>query len=254
MLNVIGARGLSKEILASLCHRELDIVRMTEILDTKEYVAALHDVLHSGLVGYVRGKEVELHWLGHSVFDSCRSGLADTDHINRVLVSLFAPLKSPISILREQLSKCVDGPFRNLEYRDQASCTALFRHMNGKGESLPHQDDIRWISGPSGIPPDVRNQLAMVLYLNVPAQGGELCFWDKALSIEEYQRCRRQGSFGIEWSSAGSYDAELSPTSGEVILFDSTRLHAVRRFIGARTTFNCFVGINESLDGLSVWA
>jgi hypothetical protein len=252
MENVVITRELSETAIRSLCRHKILAVRVEGSINASEYYSALPNLLNSSILRHVQAPNAELWWLGHSVFERS-TNQNDSVATNEALRTLFQPLLSPIEHLSSLFAGCWPDGMLGLEFDGKIPGLGMFRFMRGNGESLPHQDDVRWIDQ---CPEELRNpegQLAAILYLAVPQSGGELCLWDSSLTLQDYRELQGRNAFGIDWSMVSPPSVSLVPKAGEVIIFDSTRLHAVRPFTGERMTCICFMGVTAR-NQLVVWA
>ncbi len=132
----------------------------------------------------------------------------------------------------------------------------LARHFIKGAAAERHMDVFQWDA-----PPDCpegarfRAQLAMNVYLHLPHEGGELVLWDISLRREEYERRRIPGSYGFRAEMLPEPAAILRPELGELILFISGCVHAVRTIEhGYRITWSCFIGYRDVDDPLVMWS
>lgn len=252
MENVLITQELTEANILSLCRHEILAVRVEGSINAADYYSALPALLDSATLKHVRTPKVELWWLGHSVFETVPDQ-GNSVASNEALRSLFRPLISPTEYLSTLFRRGWPSGTVALEFGGRVPGLGMFRFMRGNGESLPHQDDVRWIHQ---CPEELRRpkgQLAAILYLTVPQSGGELCLWDSSLTLQSYRELQGQNMFGIDWNLVSPPSVRLAPKAGEVIIFDSTKLHAVRPFAGERMTYICFAGITGG-NKMSVWA
>jgi hypothetical protein len=61
--------------------------------------------------------------------------------------------------------------------------------------------------------------------------------------------------YGLDRSKIGPPDVVLRPGVGDLIVFDTGRIHAVRRVAdGVRITASCFIGVRSRWHPLCVFA
>ncbi|MEL6671879.1 MAG: 2OG-Fe(II) oxygenase [Bacteroidota bacterium] len=102
---------------------------------------------------------------------------------------------------------------------------------------------------------DMKAQLAANLFIQVPAQGGELEIWNLEPAPEELQEWYTGTYDFIDRGKLPAPTAVLQPAIGELILFRSSCIHAVRPIsAGGRATASCFIGYYGPAAPLSYWA
>src|SRR5207245_1188972 len=73
--------------------------------------------------------------------------------------------------------------------------------------------------------------------------GGEVQLWRLMPDQAEYDRLRLAGSYGLDHTKLPPPDTVVTPARGELVLFNSNRVHAVRPCEGGpRVTVSCFIG------------
>jgi hypothetical protein len=174
----------------------------------------------------------------------------------QLLRDAAAPYESPMDQLRLHLQEHWRWG-ATLETADgRPMFVGLARVFENGGAALPHQDVLRRDAGPDcARAGTLLTQFAANIYLRLPAEGGELDLWSARLSDEEFEAIRLPGSYGADRARLPEPDAVLSPTVGDAILFDATRLHAVRPACGgSRVTLSCFIGYRGLGQPLTYWS
>lgn len=97
-------------------------------------------------------------------------------------------------------------------------------------------------------------QMAANVYLSMPREGGALQIWDQELSPEAFDELRG-GSYGIDPALLGEPSLAIRPNAGDLILFNSRRMHAVTPGTeDTRLSLSCFVGYRGPATPLSFWS
>lgn len=96
-------------------------------------------------------------------------------------------------------------------------------------EVLPHEDKLER-DDPEAIKRfpfrKCWKQFAFNCYLQMPKQGGELRLWDLSLSDDAYNKLKGS-SYGIAPHLLPPANAEIKPEVGELVIFNSRKVHAV---------------------------
>jgi len=139
---------------------------------------------------------------------------------------------------------------RRLELQGREMFAGLVRVVRKGGEILPHQDELgedmpdldfaKRLTLPGG-------QLAVNMYLQVPAEGGELQLWRDKYTAAQIANLRMPSSdYGINPALLPQPDAVIKPRIGDLIFFDTSRMHAVTKANGiARVSISFFLGIGS---------
>jgi hypothetical protein len=102
---------------------------------------------------------------------------------------------------------------------------------------------------------DVLSQLAMNVYLDLPASGGEVKLWKIRLTKKEYEKYQIKGSYGLDPKKLPPPDFSFSPQTGDLWLFRANELHqVVEAGAGRRVTQSCFVGFQGEDRSLIIWS
>ena len=203
----------------------------------------------------------DLSKIGYTLFEAVSSNqpnavseyLLRARKFERLLAEITAPFGgSPMQAAAEILNRF--GNATRLSLQDSPAFAGLVRIVQGGGEILPHQDDlsedlpghpfVEKMLSPGG------GQLAGNIYLQVPPAGGELVIWDLHLSSEEIAARQISGSdYGVDPTTLPEPTVIIKPQPGSLILFDSTRMHAVTKPAeGLRVSFSFFIA--SSPDGI----
>lgn len=167
---------------------------------------------------------------------------------------VFYPNWSPLDRLRLDLQEV--WPFgANLEnIENNPMFVGLVRALQNNAIILPHQDILRRDAPNSPRAQELKTQLGANIYLQT-ARGGELEIWRKKASDRMYENLRIPGSYGLNRMRLGSPDLTIKPENGDLILFDSTNVHAVAAvYDGVRVSISCFIGYRGDRKPLSFWS
>ena len=200
--------------------------------------------------------------VGMAFFETVGGGSEATERYYRqalpaieALREAFAPFASPIDRLRAELQEVwtAGASFMNLDGRPMF--VGLARVFENGSEALPHQDMLRRDAPSHPAAYGLITQLAANVYLQPSDEGGELEVWRQHLGESEYEQLRLPGSYGLDRTQLLLPKITLAPQAGELIVFDATRVHAVRASRGGpRVTLSCFIGYRGRCKPLSYWS
>lgn len=100
----------------------------------------------------------------------------------------------------------------------------------------------------------LQQQFAANIYLAMPEQGGELQLWQQELAADLFDQMRGD-SYGIDPALLGEPTVELQPAAGDLVLFNSRKMHAVASSQQrSRLSLSCFVGYRGYHHPLTFWS
>ena len=166
---------------------------------------------------------------------------------------LFYPSISPVDHLRLLLQELWPSG-ANIQQLNEKTCfTGAIRLFAPKvGTFIPHTDRIETENDAPELK-DIAGQLAANIYLNIPKQGGELCLWDREATPEEEVVIKQLK--GLDMESLSPPAIKLSPSAGDLIIFNSRKLHAVTPCVeSTRVSMATFIGIYGENRPLTYWS
>lgn len=166
----------------------------------------------------------------------------------RSLRDAMAPNLSPIDKLRLELDELWPNNASVAAFEGKKMFVGIGRIMipetSHLAEAQPHFDSVpEKLSMLSG-------QFSANIYLTLPPSGGELEIWDiPPLPISEIDNA----DINKDWRSNLPQSLLIKPEKGELILINTRRAHAVRKFDkGERATVQCFIGLKAD-NSLVFW-
>jgi len=169
------------------------------------------------------------------------------------LRELFSPFASPVDNLFAELNEAWPQGALFGEIGGQSVPPATIRTFE-KGDALdPHVDRHE---GDLLIDLCSRRRLAANIYLEVPPpdSGGALEIWDQTLSPADCASVH-SAEFAIRRDELGRPALAIYPSVGDLLLFDTSYVHAVSSVTGgSRVTLSLFVGICSDGAPLSIFA
>jgi len=137
---------------------------------------------------------------------------------------------------------------------DGASMWAGSARVFDSIEALPHFDDLRVDGAEYPESVKVLRQLAVNIVVQTPNSGAEIDIWDLRLNEAEFDRLRLGDSYGLDRNLLPPPTVTIAPQVGDLILFDSTRIHALRPSDGVQIAHSCFLGFHGVQQPLAVWS
>lgn len=166
--------------------------------------------------------------------------------------TLFSPYLSPIDKLRLELDDRWPLGSIRLNLNDGKMFCGLLRVLSG--EVLAHDDKLERDHGPLPDHLNYLGQFATNTYLKVPEKGGELLLWNISLDDKEYDRMRGD-SYGISFDKLGSPAAVVTPQEGDLIIFNSRKLHGINKSYGSeRISVSSFMAYGGENKPLFLWS
>jgi hypothetical protein len=98
------------------------------------------------------------------------------------------------------------------------------------------------------------NQFAINIYAAVPESGGDIAIWNDEISDADFLS-RRGADYAIPLEQLPPHDVTVKPETGDLILFNARKLHAVLPGEGIdRITISGFLGYRGDKAPLTVWS
>lgn len=165
------------------------------------------------------------------------------------------PQVSPVDRVRGDLNSLWPSGAGLLVMDRRPMFVGLARVFRGKAEAIPHQDVLRRDAEDFPLAYRLTAQIAANVYLRPSEEGGELELWDRSYTDEEYDARRWKGSYGLDRDRIPGSDALLRPETGDLILFNANKVHAVRPTMkGTRVTLSMFIGARGTDEPLVYWS
>jgi hypothetical protein len=252
--------GLTKHALLQLFEGE----KVALVLDDycpPEACDAIADriVSHARVGGYVVAKEI--HRFGLSFYDTAKDRalmeryFADAVATMHDLRDASAPY-CPLDRLRCTLDEVWPGGATVAELGGRKMTAGAARVFRSNVGALPHVDSLGFDADRVPDAPVFLTQVSANVHLCKPGKGGELELWHKRILTEEEQSAYRlpSSTYGLDRDRLGHPAARIHPRQGQLILFDSTRCHAVCPSDGwTRVTLALFIGYSGVGKPLRVW-
>jgi len=97
-------------------------------------------------------------------------------------------------------------------------------------------------------------QFGANVYLQMPLAGGALMMWRRELPPREFDALRGE-DYGLPVERLGAPDLSVLPEPGDLLVFNSRKLHAVSPGAGqSRLTVSCFIGYRGLSEPLTFWS
>lgn len=173
----------------------------------------------------------------------------------RELRRVCSPMLSPMDKLRLDLQEAWEAGADLMHLEGRPMFVGLARVFEDGAEALPHTDVLRRDAPDCASPLQLITQFAANVYLRTAQQGGEVEIWRRKCSDEEIKTLKMPASYGLDRTKLPPCSVQLTPSDGELILFDATNVHAVRPIIeGPRVTVSCFIGYRGADELLAYWS
>ncbi|MFW0788523.1 2OG-Fe(II) oxygenase [Gordonia sp. CPCC 205333] len=169
------------------------------------------------------------------------------------LRELAAPYQYPADTLRILLDEAWPTGATLLTSESRKFFAGVVRYQQAGVDLEPHTDNVRRNLPENDL--DIRRQLSVNVYLDVPDSGGELEIWDVYPTEDEYQELSGERVWGVNRDAVGDPVLTIRPEVGEAIFIDPRRVHAVApSHDRPRVTIGLFIGVRNQDQALAVWS
>ncbi|WP_119154624.1 2OG-Fe(II) oxygenase [Caldimonas tepidiphila] len=176
--------------------------------------------------------------------------IANIERIRRACL----PYPCPIDLVRCKLDETWPAGALLASLHGRKMFVGLSRVVEPGVYFLPHHDYLEKDAPGSFEARSLRAQLACNVYLDMPGRGGEIELWMEEIPPADFDRLRGD-SYGIAPDTLGAPDLVIEPAPGDLILFNSRKIHAVRAGSDRpRVSLSCFVGYRGPHMPLSCWS
>jgi len=203
-----------------------------------------------------------LHVVGLSHFQAVRDAKLSDRYAAEALTSagalraLASPFASPFDSALAFLSEFWPAGAQLLELPTEGRLSPFTIRIYREGVEIePHQDILAAESPKDQVANSLIDQFGANLYLSMAESGGALELFDTDYATTGYKDLS-EGPRVVSRSLLPKPSATIVPSVGDLIIFPSRRLHSVSasRGRGARITVSFFIGIENSLSPLKIWA
>jgi hypothetical protein len=184
-------------------------------------------------------------------FDATPAAEQDRDEI-------FEGTRSPINKILEFFSSGFDAKIATEPELAEA------RYFSGLIRAMGAKSTLHFDYAPKQLPgwsvADADEQFGLVLYLQMPAAGGELNIYDHPWSPEDEQHNNdhaEKGTFGFNEGFLGDTPyASVLPSEGDLVVFKTRNFHQVDEIKSdkPRLGLTTFMSLSQKAGALSLWS
>lgn len=249
-------------------YSKLDDQVIQDVIDSQTLVAVVKNFLPNHTLQSMASALEQIHFTGYSTAprvgkalgeafyettgstsDAVRYFAESQDSITKMR-ELFSPHLHPIDLLRLCLDEVWMGGAQLLKNRyHQPMFVGLFRGFESGGEALPHADLVKLDDVMNYLEGHPTHQLAANVHLQQAEEGGEVEVFDFKTTVLSVPELQVANSYEIDLQKLpkNMTKATYSPNAGDLVLFDSNRVHAVKAVTrGKRITASCFLWIDNT--------
>jgi len=250
--------GLSYDHLKSLAHGNVRVLHLREFTSKSVSKAISGGQVELGFEAYINVEQVRK--IGMAFYETeCKPELLEKYFsIARENQMAFrkacAPFGSPLDTLRCLLDEIWPAGAHLQKIHGKKMFVGLSRMVEPDTTFLAHHD-IFSEDAPSEFEAEsLKAQFAANIYFQVPRNGGELLMWHRRMTTEEFDQ-RRKGDYGIAIDELPPPDVVVKPESGDLLIFDSRRIHAVASpKDDPRVAVSFFIGYRGDDQPLTYWS
>ena len=260
---IIQSKQISKQGLLDLISGEILALKIYPFVEKKQCLEWQDQINASRqLCRYSNAQDVPVNRIGMTLFetendiDKIKIYLQEGQRTLSRMEALFGQT-NPLQTLYKGLNEAWGASLTISQLYGKNMNPGIIRSFecNRKGGLPAHVDSLLKDLPNTTAFAGLQCQLAANLYFDVPPKGGELQIWDFEPDSEDLEALFNGTYDFIDTSRIRVQPHSLKPRVGELILFRSTCVHAVKASQGgSRSTASCFVGYYGKEQPLTVWA
>jgi hypothetical protein len=255
---LLETKKLNQHALKQLASGEVLAIRIKEYLSSDLSRKLADKIMMSGYAHYINAPSIGR--IGMAFYEAENEPeLLNTyfeqahGHIEN-LRERCLPYTSPIDRLRCELDEAWPAGANLENLYGQKMFIGLSRVVEPDVYFLAHHDIFAKDAPHSFHAKSLQAQFACNVYLDMPDEGGELEIWEQEMLPAEFDALRGD-SYGISPELLGKPSLRLKPNCGELILFNSRKMHAVAPSVNSsRLSLSCFVGYRGDHAPLTFWS
>jgi hypothetical protein len=240
------------DLVEAVLAGSLTVARVRGFLSPSAALQIGERLAASGHVGTYRNMDQAVFRLGESHYETLSpDGSTDGAQLDEYLSSapeldvlirrICHPSPHPLDEFWSYL-----GEFRKCEIAKidgRPMFAGIVRFTPDGAQVLPHNDVFRRDAPDLPLAREVRSQIGVNLYLQMPGDGGRLQFWDWQPSDLDLRGIEvPESGYGIDRSKIPPPCVEMTPVPGDLYLLSSSTLHAVAPVRnGLRVNVNAFL-------------
>lgn len=257
-----NANHLTKKDLMRLFENDLLILKIDSYFDKHICNKLKTQILNNMDLGYYENAP-RIGRIGKAFYETVNNEESRNEYFNKQskwiaeLRKCCMPYLSPIDSLRVLLDDIWPQGSTIASINGKKMFVGLVRYFTAYSSAEPHQDIIQRDACGDDISTLVRSQLAFNIYLDVPQYGGDLEIWDWVASDEDFralQDQRENFSYALDRERISKSDISIKPNVGDLVLFNSSNVHAVAPSKGDRVSVSCFIGYCGINHPLILWS
>jgi len=209
---------------------------------------------------YLRAQNVGVQRTGMTFFETkgdprlLEQYYAEAQRMRTTIRNTCFPYLSPIDKLRVELEEVWFAGARLENIHGQPMMVGIARMFEDSFELPPHQDVLARDIVDNSSDGMLLSQLSANIYLREAKFGGELEIWGIKPSYQEFLKLACD-DLHFDQNKLPPSEVLYKPCAGDLVLFDSGRVHAVRPSKqGPRVSMSCFVGYRGQNMPLTYWS
>lgn len=252
------AYGLSAEHLRALAAGTLRVVKVEAFANETACNVISKGQVDLGFKPYINVEQVRRIGMAYYETENRPGLIEDYFAVARENQNAFRracqPVGSPLDTLRCLLDEIWPAGAHLQTIHGRKMFVGLSRMVEPNTTFLAHHDIFADDAPGSLEAESLRAQFAANIYFQVPNEGGELLMWHRNMSTEEFDE-RRKGQYGIEIVDLPPPDIVVKPGRGDLLIFDSRKIHAVASPRDcARVAVSFFIGYRGDDQPLTYWS
>ncbi|SOE97669.1 2OG-Fe(II) oxygenase superfamily protein [Burkholderia sp. D7] len=240
---------ISAKALQTLTDDQFQVLRIKGFYGKPLCDKAADALISSPLLGPYKNAP-DISHVGESFFEAVLSQHQVENYLGQSRVwieqvrAAMDPMLSPIDKVRLQLDELWPAGAQLARLMGRPMFAGLMRLFQNSAGAEPHIDNAGWDAESVGLSAEVASpiQLALNIYLRVPEEkdGGALLLHEHRPNRDDYDARKLPDSYGLRIDDLPP-PVRIRPEVGELILFDSRRIHEVEPSRTPRATASMFI-------------